>query len=73
MGDLTLHIPCFVRVVRVLREVRDGIVDRIVDVVSTDVRSVGNPKRDSLGEVAGPEMVELIPPEVGVLMKLTFR
>ena len=27
MGDLTLHIPCFVRVVRVLREVRDGIVD----------------------------------------------
>jgi hypothetical protein len=27
VGDLTLHIPCFVRVVRVLREVRDGIVD----------------------------------------------
>ena len=27
VGDLTLHIPCFVRVIRVLREVRDSIVE----------------------------------------------
>ena len=32
VGDLTLHIPCFVRVIRVLREVRDSIM--IVEVGS---------------------------------------
>ena len=54
---------------------RDGsVVDKMVDVVSTEVRSIGDPRSLGLLKTRGWPETELlkIPPDVGVLMKLTL-